>query len=78
MGAKESMNPKVPSVVERFKERGSCGNLGSIPGIEPRSKRDIGEGESILSLFIMMTTMRHSAFISGQARQFGVVPVKAT
>lgn len=61
-----------------FQGRGSCGNLGSIPGIEPRSKRDIGEGESILSLFIMMTTMRHSAVISGQARQFGVVPVKAT
>lgn len=70
------MNPKVPSVVESFK--GLCGNLRSIPRIEPRSKRDIWEGESVLSLFIMMATMRHNAVMSGQARQVGVVPVRAT
>lgn len=61
-----------------FQERGLWGNLGSIPGIEPRSKRDIWEGESVLSLFITMATVRHKAVISGQARQFGVVSIKTT
>lgn len=52
--------------------------LGQYLGIEPRSKRDTREGESILSLFIMMITVKHKAVISGQVRQFGVVPVKDT